>query len=118
MGGSVLLIAASAVALALGWANADEVLIWTSITASSAAAVMLALAYFRSRSAPAPGAAGDVAGLVPRGQLSEGGRIVAVPERKKYHREECRYAMAGSAVGMSVARARSEGYTPCGVCKP
>lgn len=50
IGGSVLLIAASAIALVFGWAGASEPLILTSIVASVASAVMLALAYYRSRS--------------------------------------------------------------------
>ena len=54
IGSSVLLIAASAVALVFGWTGADQSLIWTSIAATAAAAVTLALAYFRSRSQPAP----------------------------------------------------------------
>jgi hypothetical protein len=54
IGASVLLIAGSAVALVFGWTGADQSLIWTSIAATAAAAVTLALAYFRSRSEPAP----------------------------------------------------------------
>jgi hypothetical protein len=53
IGASVLLIAASAVALVFGWTGADQSLIWTSIAATAAAAVTLALAYFRSRHEPA-----------------------------------------------------------------
>ena len=50
IGGSVLLIAAAAVTLVLGWGNADETFIWGSIGSSVAAAELLALAYSRSRS--------------------------------------------------------------------
>jgi len=49
IGSSVLLITASAIALLFGWIAADERLIWTSIVASAAAAVALAVAYQRSR---------------------------------------------------------------------
>lgn len=49
IGGSLLLIAGSAIALVIGWTSADESLIWTSIAASVAAAVMLSLGYYRSR---------------------------------------------------------------------
>lgn len=49
VGASVLLIAASAIALVTGWVTADESLIWTSIGASVGAAVALALAFFRAR---------------------------------------------------------------------
>lgn len=48
--GSILLIAGSAVALLMGWVNADETYIWTSIGATIAAAVLLGIAFFRSRS--------------------------------------------------------------------
>lgn len=50
VGSSLLLIGASALALLVGWAAAEEALIWTSIVASVGAGVMLALAYTRSRS--------------------------------------------------------------------
>jgi hypothetical protein len=43
IGGSILLIAASAIALGFGWVTADESLIWTSIAASVGAGVLLAL---------------------------------------------------------------------------
>ena len=53
LGGSILLIAGSGVALVLGWLNANEGFIWTSIAATAGAAVLLALAYFRSSRVPA-----------------------------------------------------------------
>ncbi len=49
VGASVLLIAGSALALIFGWVTADESLIWTSIAASVASGVALALAYGRAR---------------------------------------------------------------------
>ena len=49
IGGSVLLIAGSALALVFGWITAEAALIWTSILASVAAGVLLALGYYRSR---------------------------------------------------------------------
>lgn len=52
---SMLLIAASAVALGFGWITANESLIWASIVATGAAAILLALAYYLSiRAAGAP----------------------------------------------------------------
>ena len=70
VGTSVLLIAASAIALVTGWVTADESLIWTSIGASAAAAVALALAYFRARqgdtgTVPMPAADADAAAPEP-----------------------------------------------------
>ena len=50
IGGSVLLIAGSAIALVFGWITAEAVLIWLSIGASVAAGILLALGYARSRS--------------------------------------------------------------------
>lgn len=59
LGGSLLLIAVSAVALVMGWLNAEETYIWTSIVATAVAAVLLILAFFRSR-AKAPVPAGGI----------------------------------------------------------
>ena len=56
LGGSVLLIGGSAVALVLGWLNANEAYIWTSIGATVGAAVLLVIAFLRSRK-EAPAAA-------------------------------------------------------------
>ena len=50
VGGAVVLIVASAIALVFGWIDSNESLIWLSVGASVAAAVFLALAYHRSRS--------------------------------------------------------------------
>lgn len=50
LGGSILLIAGSALALVVGWVDANETYIWTSIAATAGAAILLALAFFRSRS--------------------------------------------------------------------
>ena len=49
VGGSVLLIAASAIALVFGWLTAESTLIWISIAASVVAGVLLALGYQRSK---------------------------------------------------------------------
>jgi hypothetical protein len=50
IGGSVLLIVVASVTLIMGWAGANEPLIYTSITSSVASFVCLALAYYRSKS--------------------------------------------------------------------
>jgi hypothetical protein len=47
--GSILGIVASAVSLGFGWLNGSAPLVWMSIIFSVAAAVFLALAYYRSR---------------------------------------------------------------------
>ena len=129
IGASVLLIAASAIALVFGWASANESLIWTSIVASFGAAVALALAFLRSRvetSALARRTAAQNTPATPAPSPSaqapaEGGSdasVVAVPSSSRYHRPECRYASAKGAEPMTLAAARKEGYTPCGICKP
>lgn len=52
---SMLLIAGSAVSLGFGWITANESLVWASIAATGAAAILLALAYYLSiRAAGAP----------------------------------------------------------------
>lgn len=146
IGGSILLIAGSAIALAFGWVASDESLIWTSIAASVGAAVLLALAYYRSRaeveeaSAPPPqepapnsssGIATQVGGFstvastrpetpapTRRQRKLPNGEVVAIPERKKFHRPDCRYAKSKGGERMSKSAARRRAYEPCGVCKP
>jgi hypothetical protein len=45
--------------------------------------------------------------------------VVAVPERGKFHRPDCRYARdVASAQEMTKAQASRQGYQPCGTCKP
>lgn len=46
--GAVALIVASAATLGFGWITANESLVWVSISATVGAAVLLALAYYRS----------------------------------------------------------------------
>jgi hypothetical protein len=49
IGGSLLLIIASALALFFGWITADPSLMWVSIVASGLSAILLALGFGRSR---------------------------------------------------------------------
>ena len=49
VGGSLLLITGSALALIFGWLTAESALIWISIIASVVAGVLLALGYQRSK---------------------------------------------------------------------
>jgi hypothetical protein len=49
VGGSALLLAGAMAALAFGFANGEETLVWTALVASAAAAVFLVVAYFISR---------------------------------------------------------------------
>lgn len=140
VGGSVLLIVVAATALVLGWTSADGSLIWTSIGASVGAAILLALGYYRSKAelgtAPPPHQAPPASGppeeaeppgpsatsTLPAGpstqEASGGGEVIADPDRKRYHRPECRFARAPRAESMSLDAARARRYDPCGVCKP
>lgn len=80
IGGSLLLIAGSAIALVVGWTSADESLIWTSIAASVAAAVMLSLGYYRSRAEAAKRPAGGAPSRPaspPAGAPAEAGAAAA-----------------------------------------
>jgi hypothetical protein len=140
VGGSVLLIVVAATALVLGWTSADGSLIWTSIGASVTAAVLLALGYYRSKAeldtappphpgppapqpleAPEPQEPSTPATPPPGPSTEEGieGReVIADPDRKRYHRPECRFARVSRAQPMSLDAARARRYDPCGVCKP
>lgn len=123
IGASVLLIAASAIALVFGWITANGSLIWTSIIASAAAAVALALAFFRSRQEAASlarGASRDRARApAERGMGDEtAAQVVGVLDSKRYHRPDCRYASARNAEPMTKGAAHKQGLRPCGICKP
>ena len=59
LGGSLLLVAASAGALLKGWVDADETFIWGSIGATVLAGVLLGIAFFRSRSQATTAAAAN-----------------------------------------------------------
>lgn len=126
IGASVLLIAASAIALVSGWVSANESLIWTSIVTSFGAAIALALAFFRSR-VEAAQLARRTAAETQRAAVQEQARaaevgaaetVIAVPSAKRYHRPNCRYASARGARETTADDVRAEGYRPCGICKP
>lgn len=123
------MIAGAAVALVFGWLGADPTLMWVSIGASVAAAVMLALGYNRSRvevAAATRAFNASRADPVDRSESSdpveddEGGQeeVVALPDRRRFHRPECRYAKVKGGERMTAATARRRGYDACGICKP
>src|SRR5687767_5996551 len=126
IGASVLLIAASAIALVTGWVSANESLIWTSIVTSFGAAIALSLAFFRSRVEAAQlarrtAAETQRAAAQEQARAAEAGSsetVVAVPSAKRYHRPNCRYASARGARETTADDARAEGYRACGICKP
>ncbi len=110
IGGSMLLIALAAVTLVIGWIGADPPLIWTSIAASVVSAVLLALGYYRAR--------GEIVAQARPSLDTKPGEVVAVPDRQRYHRPDCRYAKVKGAEAMSATAARRRGYDACTICKP
>ena len=125
IGGSVLLIVASSIALVFGWVTANESLIWTSIVSSVLAAVALALAFMRSRV--------EAVGVERRAAAKEAEEaekertiaeqeakqeVVGIVDTKRFHRPNCRYATAKGGETMTKAAARKAGMRPCGICKP
>jgi hypothetical protein len=125
IGSSVLLIAASAIALVFGWVAANESLIWTSIVSSVGAGIALALAFFRSRqeavaverraSAREAQAAAKERTAVEQEATQE---VVGITDTKRFHRTNCRYSNSKGAQTMTKAAARKAGMRPCGICKP
>lgn len=127
VGVSVLLIAGSAVALVFGWATANESLIWTSIAASVASGVALALAYGRARQElssrsgahPAPRDTNeDIEAEPATAATTAGDEVVGVPHTKRFHKPTCRYASAKNASNMTRSDALARGWAACGICKP
>ena len=84
--GSILLIAGSAAALVVGWLNAEETYIWTSIAATVAAAVLLTLAFFRSR--------GSAAAVAAQTEEKRGAEIDPAILADRAERSEQKYARA------------------------
>ena len=125
VGVSVLLIAASAIALVAGWVAANESLIWTSIVSSVAAAVALALAFFRSRQealavqrrASAREVEQVASERLAADQEAEQ-EVVGIPDTKRFHRPNCRYATSKGAYSLTKGAARKDGMRPCEICKP
>ena len=110
IGGSLLLIALAAISLVIGWIGADPAVIWVSIGSSVGAAVLLALGYYRSK--------GEIAAQEAPQVAAREGDVVAVPDRKRYHRPDCRYAKVKGAEAMTPQAARQRGFDPCAICKP
>ena len=50
--------------------------------------------------------------------LGQGGTVLVVAGRPRYHVEGCRYLSGKAAQAIDVLDAFEEGFTPCGVCKP
>ena len=67
-----------------------------------------------TRTTAAPVAAAPARSASPRG-----GSVVVIPDRGRYHREQCRFVRdVAAAEVLSRSAATRQGYAPCGVCKP
>lgn len=131
IGGSLLLIVAAAILLVVGWTSADQTLIWTSIVASVLAGVLLSLGYYRSKGvAAAPArrpepepepprrADPEATQATPAVAAGDDDRVMAYPDRSRFHRMDCRYATLPGGEKIARDTAVRRGYDPCGVCKP
>ncbi|MGH2736747.1 MAG: hypothetical protein ACRDKZ_14290 [Actinomycetota bacterium] len=131
--GSLVALVVASLALVFGWVSASGPLVWLSIAASISTALLLALAYSRAKqealaatkraARQATRATGRATASMPAARTRQrnsptDGAVVAVPDRRKYHRTECRYARAKGAERMSRSAARRSGYEACGICKP
>jgi hypothetical protein len=142
--GSLALLAAAAVAVVYGWITANQTFVLLSIAASVGTAVLLALAYSRSRAevvaalqrrrmwrgaprrSPPPVASGAAAATSTAPTTGRGRHrasptdveVIAVPGVRKYHRPECRYARVSGAERMMRSSARRRSFEACGICRP
>lgn len=67
------------------------------------------------RGAPAKARAASKPRSAPKETANE---VIALPDSKKFHRPECRYAKSKGAERMTKAAARRRSYAACGICKP
>lgn len=136
--GSLVSLFTAALTLGFGWLGANGTLVWVSIGCSIATALLLAIAYTRSKyeaalaarrargsTRPVAEPSGYASPSVQRRQPARRKRtpqasddVVAVPARRRYHRPECRYAQVRGAVRVSRSTARRRRYEPCGICRP
>jgi hypothetical protein len=139
---SLVLLTIASITLGFGWLGANSGLVWLSILCSAATAVALSVAYSKSRQmadsarrartprraarARGGGAAGGFATQAmarpntrSRDRVSPNdGEVVAVPDRRKFHRPDCRYARVRGATKMARSTARRRNFDACGICKP
>jgi len=141
--GSLVLLTLASVTLGFGWVGANSALVWVSILCSASTAIALTAAYSKSkqmadsarraraprRAARARGAGAGGGGFATqamarpdrrsRDRMSPNdGEVVAVPERRKFHRPDCRYARVRGATKMTKSSARRRNFDACGICKP
>ena len=140
--GSLALLALASITLGFGWIGANSALVWISIVCSASTAIALTVAYSRSkqmadsvrrpRAPRRPAGSGATAaggafatqamarpGTRSRDRVSPNdGEVIAVPERRKFHRPDCRYARVRGATKMARSTARRRKFDACGICKP
>ncbi|MDQ3770684.1 MAG: hypothetical protein M3343_01160 [Actinomycetota bacterium] len=144
--GSLVLLLGASISLGFGWIGSNSTLVWLSIACSTGTAVALVAAYSRSKQLAETarrrvgprsqasrrsrrGGAGAAGGFATqamarpdtrtRDRMSPNdGEVVAVPERRKFHRSECRYARVRGATKMTRSAARRRNFDACGICKP
>lgn len=80
---------------------------------SEPVADLAALPILEPDRAPGPPLVPEVAEPLPADP-----EVVAIPDRRKYHRPDCRYAKAKGAERMARSAARRQRFSPCGICKP
>ena len=140
---SLILITAASITLGFGWLGANSALVWLSILCSASTAIALSVAYSKSRQmadnarrarTPRRAARARGAGVAAGGFATQAmarpntrsrdrvspndGEVVAVPERRKFHRPDCRYARVKGATRMAKSTARRRNFDACGICKP
>ena len=67
---------------------------------------------------PEPASAPDEPAAAPAAPAPAAGEVLVVEGRPRYHVEGCRYLAGKEASPRSLAAARAEGFSACGVCKP
>jgi hypothetical protein len=140
------LVVVAIVLLAIGLISGTLGFIYASIAASVVAFIFLIVGVLQRRGeeipaaasgAPALAASTDVEGvtaIIPSGARllpSDGdapartaeaaavsGTVLVVEGRPRYHVAGCRYLTGKDADEVPVEKARSDGFTACGVCKP
>jgi hypothetical protein len=140
---SLVLITVASITLGFGWLGANSALVWLSILCSASTAIALSVAYSKSRQmadnarrarTPRRAARARGAGVAAGGFATQAmarpntrsrdrvspndGEVVAVPERRKFHRPDCRYARVKGATRMAKSTARRRNFDACGICKP
>jgi hypothetical protein len=141
------LVVVAIILLAIGLISGTLGFIYASIAGSVVAFIFLIVGVMQRRGeeipaaasgAPALASANDVEGvtaIIPAGSRPQSsdadagarsaepsapvsGRVLVVEGRPRYHVAGCRYLTGKQADEVAVDKARSDGFSACGVCKP